>query len=75
MVKSGHSNTCFSSGNSGLRNGNEQKILEMFRHVKLQKTGASHCMVHNCLTMNNENLVIACIFSFLIFKNVCLGDL
>lgn len=25
---------CFSSGNSVLRNGNKQKILEVFRHVK-----------------------------------------
>lgn len=33
---------CFSSGNSGLRNGNEQKFLEVFRHLKLCKRLAFH---------------------------------
>lgn len=41
----------------------------------MQKTGASHCMVHTCLKTNSGNLVIAPIFSVLIFKNVCPGDL
>lgn len=48
------------------------KYLSIWRCVKY--TSSSCCIVLNCLKMNNGNLVLACIFSHLIFKSVCPRD-